>query len=102
MVQEQAEVREAEQQQYEPLLMVQLQGCEIAAMDVKKLKDAGFVTVEAVARAAKKELVAIKGLSDVKVDKITEAGTHGIHQRAADVRAASGADPNYHGCQGAG
>lgn len=43
-------------------------------MDVKKLKDAGFVRVEAVARAAK-ELVAIKGLSDVKMDKITEAAS---------------------------
>jgi len=47
----------------------------MAAMDVKKSKDAGFVTVEAVARAAKKELVAIKGLSDAKVDKITEAAS---------------------------
>ncbi|KAH9566861.1 hypothetical protein CY35_04G151900 [Sphagnum magellanicum] len=47
----------------------------MAATDVKKSKDAGFVTVEAVARAAKKELVAIKGLSDAKVDKITEAAS---------------------------
>jgi DNA repair protein RAD51 len=75
MDQEQAEVREAEQQQYGPLLVVQLQGCGIAAMDVKKLTDVGFVTVEAVPRAAKKEFVAIKGLSDGKVDKITEVAS---------------------------
>jgi DNA repair protein RAD51 len=64
MDQEQAEVREAEQHHYGPLLVVQLQGCGIAAMDVKKLKDAGLLTVEAVARVAKKGLVAIKGLSN--------------------------------------
>jgi DNA repair protein RAD51 len=95
MDQEQAEVREADQQQYGPLLVVQWQGCGIAAMDVKQLKDVGFVTVEAVVRATKKELVAIKGLSDAKVDKITEAASklvpmgftsaRQMHEQRADV-----------------
>lgn len=51
-----------------------LQTVGIAASDVKKLKEAGLCTVEAVAYAPKKDLVKIKGLSEAKVDKITEAG----------------------------
>jgi len=43
-------------------------------MDVKKLKDAGMCTVEAVAYAPRKELLQIKGISEAKVDKIVEAG----------------------------
>jgi DNA repair protein RAD51 len=72
MEEDQVEVREAEQA-YGPSLVEQLQGCGIAAADVKKLKDAGYCTVEAVAYASKKDLVAIRGLSDAKVDKITES-----------------------------
>jgi hypothetical protein len=51
-----------------------LQACGIPAMDVKKLRDAGLCTVESVAYMTKRDLVKIKGLSDVKVDKIVEAG----------------------------
>lgn len=43
-------------------------------MDVKKLKDAGLCTVEAVAYSPRKELLHIKGISEAKVDKIIEAG----------------------------
>ena len=50
------------------------QACGISAVDLKKLKDAGLCTVEAIAYSPKKELVQIKGLSDAKVDKIIEAG----------------------------
>jgi DNA repair protein RAD51 len=46
----------------------------IAAVDVKKLKDAGLCTVEAVAYSPRKDLLQIKGISDAKVDKIIEAG----------------------------
>ncbi|KAF3772790.1 DNA repair RAD51-like protein [Nymphaea thermarum] len=38
----------------------------IAAVDVKKLKDAGFCTVEAVLYSPRKELLQIKGISDAK------------------------------------
>ena len=41
--------------------------------DVKKLEEAGFHTVEAVAFTPKKQLVLVKGLSEAKVDKIVEA-----------------------------
>ncbi|XP_011697004.1 PREDICTED: DNA repair protein RAD51 homolog A [Wasmannia auropunctata] len=40
--------------------------------DVKKLQDAGYYTVESVAYATKKELVAIKGISEIKVDKLQQ------------------------------
>lgn len=64
-----------EQAHHGPYLVEQLQACGIAAADVKKLKEAGYCTVEAVAYSAKKDLVNIKGISDAKVDKITEAAT---------------------------
>lgn len=44
--------------------------CGINANDVKKLEEAGFHTVEAVAYAPKKELINIKGISEAKADKI--------------------------------
>lgn len=46
----------------------------IAALDIKKLKDAGLCTVESVAYSPRKELLQIKGISEAKVDKIIEAG----------------------------
>ena len=45
----------------------------INAGDIKKLEEAGFHTVEAVAFTPKKHLVQVKGLSENKVDKIIEA-----------------------------
>lgn len=47
-----------------------MQQCGINANDVKKLEEAGFHTVEAVAYAPKKELINIKGISEAKADKI--------------------------------
>ncbi|XP_024528445.1 DNA repair protein RAD51 homolog isoform X2 [Selaginella moellendorffii] len=61
--------------QHGPSLVEQLQHCGISAVDVKKLREAGFCTVEAVAYSPKKELLKIKGISEAKVDKITEAAT---------------------------
>lgn len=45
----------------------------INAGDIKKLEEAGFHTVEAVAFTPKKALINVKGLSEAKVDKICEA-----------------------------
>lgn len=53
---------------------VVLKASGIAAMDIKKLKDAGLCTVESVAYSPRKELLQIKGISEAKVDKIIEAG----------------------------
>lgn len=47
-----------------------LQGQGITAADVKKLEEAGYHTVEAVAFAPKKHLITIKGISEAKADKI--------------------------------
>ncbi|KAJ3014493.1 UNVERIFIED_CONTAM: recombinase rad51 [Siphonaria sp. JEL0065] len=74
-IQQQAqEVQEEEQQQEEEVasvLKVQLlEQYGIHATDVKKLCDAGFYTVESVAFTPRKTLIAIKGLSEQKVDKI--------------------------------
>uniref|UniRef100_F1L4K6 DNA repair protein RAD51 homolog n=3 Tax=Ascaris TaxID=6251 RepID=F1L4K6_ASCSU len=42
----------------------------ISAADIRKLKEAGFNTFEAVAYAPRKELIAIKGISEQKAEKI--------------------------------
>jgi DNA repair protein RAD51 len=41
-------------------------------MDLKKLKEAGLNTVESILYTAKKNLVLIKGLTELKLDKIIE------------------------------
>ena len=46
------------------------QGNGISGTDIKKLEEAGFFTVESVAFAPKKTLLAIKGISEAKADKI--------------------------------
>ena len=46
----------------------------VAAADIKKLREGGVHTVETLAYAAKKDLVAIKGLSEAKVEKIQSQG----------------------------
>lgn len=50
-----------------------LEGPGIVAADIKKLKEAGYHTIEAVQMATKKDLATIKGISDNKVEKILEA-----------------------------
>lgn len=58
-----------------PTPVDQLQAAGIASVDVKKLKDAGICTVEAVAYTPRKDLLQIKGISEAKVDKIIEAAS---------------------------
>ncbi|XP_067942556.1 DNA repair protein RAD51 homolog 1-like [Watersipora subatra] len=53
-----------------PLPVARLEACGISASDCKKLVEAGLHTVEAVAFTPKKALVAIKGISEAKADKI--------------------------------
>ena len=57
-----------------PMPLETLEGHGCAASDLKKLQEAGYHTVEAVAYAAPRHLVTIKGLSDVKVKKLQDAG----------------------------
>ena len=52
-----------------------MQELGIPAADIKKLKEGGVNTIDNLARATKKELCAIKGLSEAKVSKLqTEGG----------------------------
>lgn len=44
----------------------------ITAGDIKKLQEAGYYTVESVAYTPKKNLIAIKGISEAKADKILQ------------------------------
>lgn len=73
----QASRQQAAQQQVEeadetfgPLPIKQLEANGIGASDIKKLEEAGYFTVEAVAYAPKKSLLIIKGISEAKADKI--------------------------------
>lgn len=45
----------------------------INASDLKKVKEAGFCTCQSVVMYPKKSLVAIRGMSEAKVDKLIEA-----------------------------
>ncbi|TKR86734.1 hypothetical protein L596_011261 [Steinernema carpocapsae] len=42
----------------------------IHSSDIRKLKEAGFHTIEAIAYAPRKELLAVKGISEQKAEKI--------------------------------
>lgn len=57
-----------------PLLVQKLQEGGISPQDIKKLTDAGLHTVEAVAYTPKKNLVAIKGISEQKAERILAEG----------------------------
>ena len=75
----QAEKEETQQQEDEemeldgPTPIKALEEKGINAGDIKKLEEAGFHTVEAVAFTPKKNLVIVKGLSEAKVEKIIDA-----------------------------
>ncbi|CEI88498.1 Putative DNA repair protein RAD51 [Rhizopus microsporus] len=51
-------------------LITTLEKYGVALSDVKKLQAAGFYTLESIAYSPKKAVLAIKGLSEAKVDKI--------------------------------
>ncbi|KAE8900905.1 DNA repair protein RAD51 A [Phytophthora fragariae] len=71
-----------------PRLVNILEQAGINATDVNKLKEAGMHTVDAVAMATKKQLVGIKGISEVKADKMLKAAREMVNMgftTAADV-----------------
>jgi len=53
-----------------PMKIKILEDAGIASGDLKKLIEAGFHTVESIAYATKKSLIAIKGISEAKADKL--------------------------------
>jgi len=58
-----------------PVLIDKLMEHGIAAGDVKKLKAAGFLTVESIAYAPSKSLQVIKGISEAKAAKLLQAAS---------------------------
>ena len=58
-----------------PLPVAALEKHGIAAGDIKKLQEEGFNTVESIAFATKKTISAVKGISEIKADKIMAAAT---------------------------
>ena len=53
-----------------PLPVGSLEAHGIGSADVKKLRESGYHTIESVVYAPKKALLAIKGISEAKADKI--------------------------------
>lgn len=70
MHREDEEVEEMDEELLGPKPVNVLEEHGIGAVDVKKLQEAGFHTVEAVAYTPKKQLLLIKGISEAKADKI--------------------------------
>ncbi len=71
MMQEATAVQPSDsQEQFGPLSVTKLEQNGITAADIKKLQEAGLHTIEAVAYTPKKALLAMKGFSEAKVDKI--------------------------------
>lgn len=78
MSQQEIETEELEEENG-PILISKLEAQGISAGDIQKLKQAGFhtygwlflnISVESIAFSPKKVLLAIKGFSDAKVDKL--------------------------------
>ncbi|WFD02745.1 RecA recombinase Rhp51 [Malassezia obtusa] len=70
MTEEQAEIPQELEEVIGPLPISKMEEFGISASDCKKLKEAGFHTLESLAFTPKKTLVGIKGMSEQKVDKI--------------------------------
>ena len=54
-------------------LIEDLQSCGINVSDIKKLQEAGLNTIGSVLQMSTRDLIAIKGLTDARVEKIREA-----------------------------
>lgn len=68
-----------------PLLVQKLQEAGINAQDIKKLAENGLHTVEAVAYTPKKNLMAIKGISEQKADKILFEGAQSAEKNGCSL-----------------
>ena len=53
-----------------PYPIERLEEVGVSASDVKKLKEAGLLTVESVAYSTKKKLLSVRGISETKADKL--------------------------------
>ena len=68
---EMAQKEDEKEQEFHSIEILQDYG--INSNDVKKLIEAGFNSLESIAYTPKKNLISIKGLSEIKVDKIIKA-----------------------------
>ncbi|XP_037524000.1 DNA repair protein RAD51 homolog 1 [Rhipicephalus sanguineus] len=94
-VQERDVVDYDQAESFGPLKIQKLEGNGIGAADIRKLEEAGFHTVEAVAYAPKKQLLTIKGISEAKADKLLAEAAKmvplgfttatEIHQKRSDI-----------------
>eukprot|EP01041_Mallomonas_annulata_P012273 gene12273-25798_t len=66
---------ELDEEDYEPSfrLIEDLQSAGINVSDIKKLQEAGLSTIGSVLQCCTRDLLAIKGLSEAKIEKIREA-----------------------------
>ena len=60
-----------QEETFHPIDLLQEHGINVS--DISKLRDAGFNSIESVTYSTKKTLVSIKGLSEIKVEKIIDA-----------------------------
>ncbi|TNN38330.1 DNA repair protein RAD51 A [Liparis tanakae] len=75
------EAEAEEEESFGPQPLSRLEQCGVSASDIKKLGEAGFHTIEAVAYAPKKELLNIKGISEAKADKVLVRNAAGLSWR---------------------
>ncbi|CAG9315034.1 unnamed protein product [Blepharisma stoltei] len=70
---ERVEDKENMQIESGPIPIQRLKDFGINQSDITKLQDAGFQTIESIAFSTRKVLLAVKGISEAKADKISEA-----------------------------
>ncbi|GLE03712.1 hypothetical protein PINS_up012614 [Pythium insidiosum] len=68
VVVEQSDDEEDDPRSFEPIELLQDAG--INATDISKLKDDGFVTIGQLFQVSQRRLLAVKGISEAKVDKV--------------------------------
>ncbi|KAK6029484.1 Rad51 [Ostertagia ostertagi] len=65
------EVSNEQQEEQTPFILVEkLEQSGISSGDIKRLKEAGFNTVERIAHAMRSEITSVKGISEQKADKL--------------------------------
>jgi DNA repair protein RAD51 len=69
---EEEETIQTTEEESGPKAIQELENHGIGATDIKKLVAAGFHTIESIAMAPKKTIIAVKGISEGKADKIME------------------------------
>lgn len=71
----QTELNDDQQVQCGPIAISSLESVGISAADIKKLQENGFNTVESIAFSTRKQIIAVKGITEVKAEKIITAAS---------------------------